>query len=199
MYSEGKNPSPPKLPFSFAVDHVRETYLTIAGNRYGELPKGVQVGDVLIEVNGIKVKTPTEVSTILRGSIRSAKFTFEHTETKKSFEFKFPMKPLITERLYLFMDGAIIADDFYLERFERERNFMFHSVRDGSYADRFGFRKGEIIIAISGTKPKSIEHLRELLDGEDAKEIVTRHWSGIDNQFYDYFIKDYTAGYLEIF
>ena len=37
------------------------------------------------------------------------------------------------------------------------------------------------------------------IDGEDAKEIVTRHWSGIDNQFYDYFIKDYTAGYLEIF
>lgn len=49
------------------------------------------------------------------------------------------MKPLITDRLYLFMDGAVIADDFYLERFERERNFMFHSVRDGSYADRFGF------------------------------------------------------------
>jgi serine protease Do len=199
LLGEGKNPSPPKLPFSFAVDHVRETYLTIAGNRYGELPKGVQVGDVLIEVNGIKVKTPTEVSTILRGSARSAKFTFEHAEAKKSFEFEFPMKPLITERLYLFMDGAIILDDFYLERFEQERNFMFHSVRDGSYAERFGFRKGEIIIAINGTKPKSIEHLKELLDGEDAKGIVTRHWSGIDNQFYDYFIKDYAPGYVEIF
>ena len=199
LLNEGKNPSPPKLPFSFAVDHVLETYLTIAGNRYGELPKGVQVGDVLIEVNGIKVKTPTEVSTILRGSIRSAKFTFEDAATKKSFEFEFPTKPLITERLYLFMDGAVIADDFYLERFEQERNFMFHSVRDGSYAERFGFRKGEIIIAINGTKPKSIEHLKELLDGEDAKEIVTRHWSGIDNQFYDYFIKDYAPGYVEIF
>ena len=74
------------------------------------------------------------------------------------------MKPLITDRLYLFMDGAVIADDFYLERFERERNFMFHSVRDGSYADRFGFSKGEVIIAINGIKPNSVEHLKELLD-----------------------------------
>ena len=71
--------------------------------------------------------------------------------------------------------------------------------RDGSYADRFGFSKGEIIIAIDGIKPKSVKHLKELLAGEDSKEIVTRHWSCIDNQFYDFFIKDYAPGYIEIF
>ena len=199
LLKKDKNPSPPKLPFSFAADHVRETYLTVAGNRYGELPEGVQVGDVLIKVNGVKVKTPTEVSTYLRGSQGSAKFTFERAESQTTIELDFPMKPLLTDRLYLFMDGAVIADDYYLERYEQEKNFMFHSVRDGSYADRFGFSKGEIIIAIDGIKPKSVKHLKELLDGEDSKEIVTRHWSGIDNQFYDFFIKDYAPGYLEIF
>lgn len=199
LLKEEKNPSPPKLPFSFAVDHVRETYLTVAGNRYGALPKGVQVGDILLDVNGTKVKTPTEVATILRGSSGSAKFTFSQSKTQNTIELKFPMKPLITDRLYLFMDGAVIADDFYLERFERERNFMFHSIRDGSYADRFGFSKGEVIIAINGIKPKSVEHLKELLDGDDSKEIVTRHWSSIDNQFYDYFVKDYAPGYVDIF
>lgn len=199
LLKEGKNPSPPKLPFSFAVDHVRETYLTVAGNRYGELPKGLRVGDVLLEVNGTKVKTPTEVATILRGSMGNAEFTFERSQTHITIELDFQIKPLITNRLYLFMDGAVITDDFYLERYEQERNFMFHSVRDGSYADRFGFRKGEVIIAVDGIKPTSVEHLKELLDGVDPKEIVTRHWSSVDNQFYDYFIKNYAPGYVDIF
>ena len=199
LLKDDENPSPPKLPFSFAADHVRETYLKVAGNRYGELPKGVRVGDVLLKVNGAKVETPTEVATILRGSMGNAKFTFEQLETQTTVELDFPMKPLITDRLYLFMDGAVIADDRYLERFERERNFMFHSVRDGSYADRFGFSKGEIIIAVDGIKPNSVEHLKELLDGDDSKEIITRHWSSIDNQFYDYFVKDYIPVHLDIF
>ena len=185
-----KNLPPPKLPFSFAVDRVRETFLTVAGNRYGAIPKGVQVGDILLEVNGAKVKTPTELATILFGSTGIAKFTFEQSKTQTIIELEFRIRPLITDRLYLFMDGAVIADDFYLERFEWQINFMCHSVRDGSYAERFGFNKGEFIIAINGTKPKSVEHLKELLDGNDSKEIVTRHWSSIDNQFYDYFIKD---------
>lgn len=61
---------------------MRETYLTVAGNHYGALPKGVQVGDILLEVNGAKVKTPTEVATILRGSSGSAKFTFRNQKPK---------------------------------------------------------------------------------------------------------------------
>ena len=38
LLRENKNPSPPKLPISFATDNVHEMYLTIAGNRYGKLP-----------------------------------------------------------------------------------------------------------------------------------------------------------------
>ena len=111
----------------------------------------------------------------------------------------FSRKPLITERPYLFMDGAIIADDFYLERHERENNFMFHSVRDGSYADRVGFSAREIIISVDGVKPESIAHLKELLEGDKEKQIITRHWSSVDNQFYDFFATHYKPGFLEIY
>jgi hypothetical protein len=76
---------------------------------------------------------------------------------------------------------------------------MFHSVRDGSYADRVGFSKGEIIISINGTKPSSIEHLEQLLDGDEEKKIITRHWSRINNQFYDFFIKDYAPIYKYLY
>ena len=97
------------------------------------------------------------------------------------------------------MDGAVIAEDFYVERFAREQNYMFHSVRDGSYADRVGFSKGEIIISVDGVKPASIQHLEELLSGETEKRLITRHWSAIDNQFYDFYVMDYEPYYLEAF
>lgn len=199
LLSSGKNPSPPNLPISFATDDVHETYLTIAGNRYGSLPEGLQIGDVVLKVNGIKVKTPTEVATVLRGIETKASFTVLRGKNKATVAFKFKPKPFITARPYLFMDGAIIADDYYLERHQREKNFMFHSVRDGSYADRVGFSRGEIIISVDGIKPESIEHLKRLLEGKEEKQVITRHWSSIDNQFYDFFVKQYEPGYLELY
>ena len=199
LLASDQNPSPPKLPFSFASDNVLEKYLTIAGNRYGELPDGVQIGDVLLAVNGLEVSTPTQVSTALRGSSGKATFIFRRGDDTVTLDIDYAFKPLIMERKYLFMDGAIIADDFYLERFAQEGNFMFHSVRDGSYADRVGFSKGEIIISINGAKPSSIEHLEQLLDGDEEKKIITRHWSRIDNQFYDFFIKDYAPIYKYLY
>ena len=194
-----ENPSPPKLPISFATDNVKETYLTIAGNRYGKLPDGLQVGDVVTKVNGLNVTTPTEVATVLRGVKNQAEFTILRDTGQKKILITFTPKPLITKRQYLFMDGAIIADDFYLERHEREKSFQFHSVRDGSYADRVGFSRGEIIISIDGTKPENIEHLKNLLEGEEEKQVITRHWSSIDNQFYDFFVTQYTPGYVDLY
>ena len=76
---------------------------------------------------------------------------------------------------------------------------MFHSVRDGSYADRVGFSKGQVIISVDGVKPKSIKHLEELLSGKTEKKLITRHWSAIDNQFYDFFVTDFEPYYLKAF
>jgi S1-C subfamily serine protease len=199
LLSKDKNPSPPKLPISFAIDNVHEEYLTIAGNRYGKLPEDLKIGDVVLRVNETDVKSPTEVATELRGVGGKADFTILRQTKKKIVSVSFIPKPLITERPYLFVDGAIIADDFYLGRHQRENNFMFHSVRDGSYADRVGFSSGEIIISIDGIKPRDIEHLKELLDGEDEKQVITRHWSSINNQFYDFYLKKYSPGYIELY
>lgn len=199
LLSKDKNPSPPKLPISFAIDNVHEEYLTIAGNRYGKLPEDLKIGDVVLRVNETDVKSPTEVATELRGVGGKADFTILRQTKEKVVSVSFIPKPLITERPYLFVDGAIIADDFYLERHQRENNFMFHSVRDGSYADRVGFSSGEIIISIDGIKPKDIEHLKELLDGEDEKQVITRHWSSINNQFYDFYLKKYSPGYIKLY
>lgn len=199
LLKKDKDPSPPQLPLSFASDDVLEKYLTVAGNRFGPLPDGIEIGDVLITVNEIDVKTPTEVTTILRGFEGDATFIFERSNKQIYLKLGSPKKSLITEREYIYMDGAVIAEDFYVERFAREQNYMFHSVRDGSYADRVGFSEREIIISVDGVKPKSIIHLKELLSGETEKKLITRHWSAIENQFYEFFVIDYVPNYLEAF
>ena len=79
----------------------------------------------------------------------SAAFVFERENEQISVKLRSPKKALITERKYIYMDGAVIAEDFYVERFAGTK-YMFHSVRDGSYADRVGFSKGEIIISVEG-------------------------------------------------
>ena len=199
LLSIGKNPSPPKLPIIFASDDVHENYLTVAAIRNGELPVGLIVGDVVIKVEGREVSSPTEVSTVLRGVSGSAEFTIQRGGKEKTIDIKFSPKPLTTERNFIVMDGAIIADDNFLERHEREKYFMFHSVREGSYAESIGFGAGEIIIAVDGVKPMNIEHLKELLEGDEDKQIITRHWSNLDNQVYDYFTVDYSPDYVDLF
>ena len=80
-----KDPSPPKLPISFATDNVHEKYLTVAGNRYGNLPSGLQIGDVVVKVNGMNVATPTEIATVLRGISGKAEFTIKRGSIEKIF------------------------------------------------------------------------------------------------------------------
>ena len=53
-----------------------------------------------------------------------------------------------------------------------------------------------MVLTIDGVKPISIEHLEKLLSGEGEKEIITRHWSSIDELFYDYFKIDYEPGFV---
>ena len=91
-------------------------------------------------------------------------------DTKIKGTVEFSPKSKITERQYLMVDGALIAEDIYPERFVQEKYYMFHSVRKGSYAQRVGFGKGEVVLTIDGVKPTSIEHLEKLLSGGDEKK-----------------------------
>ena len=63
---EGKQESiASKTSYSFATDNVHEMYLTIAATDM-RASNGLQVGDMVVKVNGIKVVTPTQVSTVLQ-------------------------------------------------------------------------------------------------------------------------------------
>lgn len=188
LLKAGVDPSPPLLPMTFAIDDELEAYLTIAGNKYGDLPKGMLIGDKLISVEGQAVETPTQVATLLRGVGNEALFRVERGSEAITLSVPIVRKPLIDQRDFILMDGAIIAEDFYLERRHLEGNFMVHSVRAGSDAQQAGLSNKELIIAVDGVRPNDLKHLYDLLSVPGQKQLVTKHWSRVDNLFYDYYI-----------
>ena len=83
-------------------------------------------------------------------------------------------------------DGALIAQDAYPERWSKEGFFHVHSVRNGSYAERSGWTKYRLLISIDGVRPKSLEHINEMLAGEERKVIIFRGWASKNDQLYEY-------------
>ena len=51
----------------------------------------------------------------------------------------------------------------------------------------------QLIISVNGTKPRSIEHLYELLNSGEKLSLIMREWSDTDNFLYDYLHINYKA------
>jgi serine protease Do len=199
LLKSGKNPSPPALTINFAQNEDSEEYLIVGpAAHFEKLPSTFRIGDRITHVDGQEVKTPTELSTLLRGEKRNAAFTIKRGDETNIAELEVVPAELITERKYLLADGALIAPDYYLERYRENQFLAVHSVRKGSYADRTGWQKYTLVMAVDGTTPNSVEHLKELLSGDKRKRIMVRSWSDQDGKMYDYSEFDYWPYKLEL-
>ena len=186
LLKDGKDPSPPKLPISFAVNEAAEEYLIVGGSTSGDLPAGFVLGDRVLKVGGGAVKTPTELKTLLRGKTGEALFVLKRGDKEIVVALKTKPEKNLLDRQYVLADGALIAEDAYPERWDTERYFHVQSVRSGSYAERSGWQNYHLIMSINGVRPTSLEQVRELLEGEDEKVIILRGWSSQDSKLYDY-------------
>ena len=191
LYNEGKNPLPPLLPFTFATNEYTEEHVIIAGNRFGDIPEGFKIGDRVTAVNKIKVKSPTEIFTLLRGTDGSALFTLEGKSGERDIDVTYKFEEGYLEKPYIMIDGALIAEAYYTEMWNTDKMYQVHSVRKGSYADKYGIMKRGIIVAVDGEKPKDLRHLQKLLNKDEPVNIVFRVWSNRDQYLYDFFEVEY--------
>ena len=199
LLREGKDPSPPKLPMSFAVNEDTEEYLIIAPTGSGTLPAGTQLGDRIVKVGGVSVSTPTEIKTHMRGMVGETQMVLQRGDNQAVATIKVTPEEKVLDRHYILADGALIAKDVYPERWTLENYFHVQSVREGSYAERSGWVQYRLIISIDGVRPTSLEHIKELLDGDDSKTIIFRGWSSQDNKMHDYHEVDYWPYKIELF
>ena len=193
-----KNPSPPELPITFAVNKDSEEYLIVGASTKGKLPEGFVLGDRIINVEAQAVETPTALKTILRGKTGQANVVIKREEKEVKAVLSFSPEPKILDRQYVLADGALIARDVYPERRNLESFFQVQSVRRGSYAARSGWQKYRLIMSIDGVRPTSLPQIKELLTGDKNKVIIFRGWSTQSNKLHDYHEIDYWPYKVEL-
>ena len=167
LYKAGKSPLPMEVPIKFAKDNETDEY-----NRVSELHldgKILEIGSKLIKVNDIPIKTPADMSYILRGLEGEAKFTFKNNNQENSYYLKLKKKQNSIYRDYINLAGAVISNE-NLEKISMVRRpFYIHSVQEGSDADIYGIWKNCWIKYINSTIPKSLDDIYEIT--KDKKEI----------------------------
>jgi len=198
LMREGKNPSPPKLPISFAVNQDSEEYLIVAAGQNSKLPKGFALGDRIIKAGEQSVDTLTALKTYLRGKTGKVNVVLKRGDKEAKAELAFQPQAKLLDRKYILADGALITEDVYPERWGLEGFYQTHSVREGSYAERVGWVQYRLIMSIDGVRPTSLAHIKELLTGDKSKVIIFRGWSAQDLFMHDYHEVDYWPYEVEL-
>ena len=171
LVKAGKSPLPMEVPIKFAKDNETEKY-----NKVSELHlngKIMEIGSSLIKVNDQVIKTPADMSYILRGLEGKAKFTFKNKKTEKSYFIDLKQKPNSIFRKYINLAGAVISSQNLEEISEVERSFFIHSVKEGSDADIYGIWKNCWIKYVDATIPKSLEYIFKITKGKKEINLIT--------------------------
>ncbi|MDC3141604.1 trypsin-like peptidase domain-containing protein [Alphaproteobacteria bacterium] len=171
LYKAGKSPLPMEVPIKFAKDNETDEY-----NRVSELHidgKILEIGSKLTKVNDIPIKTPADMSYLLRGLEGEAKFTFKNNNQENSYYLKLQKKQNSIYRDYINLAGAVISNE-NLEKISMVRRpFYIHSVQEGSDADIYGIWKNCWIKYINSTIPKSLNDIYEITQGKKEISIMT--------------------------
>ena len=171
LYKAGKSPLPMEVPIKFAKDNETDEY-----NRVSELHidgKILEIGSKLTKVNDIPIKTPADMSYLLRGLEGEAKFTFKNNNQENSYYLKLQKKQNSIYRDYINLAGAVISNE-NLEKISMVRRpFYIHSVQEGSDADIYGIWKNCWIKYINSTIPKSLNDIYQITQGKKEISIMT--------------------------
>ena len=188
LFIQGKDPSPIDLPLRFAEDREAENYKKVSSFFYNG--KNIEIGSLLIEVDGKKINSPSELSFYLRGKKGDAKLTFQSTQGINSYQIR--IKPLqkVLDRKFLYLSGAIISRDYNSKYDDVKTPFYIHSVIDGTEAELAGLWQHCWIKSVERIEPKNLKEIKSLVINKKEVAIITRCYS---NRNYamtsDYFLK----------
>jgi len=171
LYKSGKSALPMEVPIKFAKDNEKEEY-----NKVSEFHingKILEIGSSLIKVNDTLIKTPADMSYILRGEEGKAKFTFKNKNYEKSYFIKLKKKSNSIYRSYINLAGAVISDDNIEAISKVNRPFFIHSIQQGSDADIYGIWKNCWIKYVNSIIPKSLEDIYEITKNQKEINLIT--------------------------
>ena len=171
LFKAGKSPLPMEVPIKFAKDNETEQH-----NKVSELHldgKILEIGSSLIKVNDQLIKTPADMSYILRGLDGKAKFTFKNQDREKEYFIDLKKKQNSIYRDYINLGGAVIAAKNYEKISAEQRPFYIHSVQVGSDADIYGIWKDCWIKYVNASIPKSLSDIAKITKGKKEINLIT--------------------------
>ena len=171
LYKTGKSPLPMEVPIKFAKDNETDQFNTVSElHLNGNI---LEIGSRLIKVNDQLIKTPADMSYILRGVDGKAKFTFKNKDKENSYIINLKKKQNSIYRDYINLAGAVIANKNYEKISSVQRPFYIHSVQEGSDADIYGIWKNCWIKYVNATIPTSLSDISKITNGKKEINLIT--------------------------
>ena len=163
----GRNAAPPARLVSFATGEGGERSLTIANMR---LPAGaikLEVGDLIVEVNGVAVQTQGQFTDALRGNLDAAAITVQRAGRRTTLKGSWPAADNVLERSGLLLSGALFAPTprSWADTLTQPVHLMVHHVEPGSNAEANDLQPYDLLVSVNGRPVGSLADLESLVRG----------------------------------
>ena len=171
LFKNKKDPSPLNFNVIFANNKEQGKFLKVSEVLTSD--NQLKVGDEIIQIDGVKIENPTQLSHETRGKTN---VTLKIIRDTKEQELKLNLKSKgsVTERIGLIFSNIIVSDKASSTRLainqmmaNPKRNLVVQNLRSGPASGKL--RKFDVLIYIDGKEFKTVQWLHDYL--KDKKEI----------------------------
>ena len=171
LFKNKKDPSPLNFNVIFANNKEQGKFLKVSEVLTSD--NQLKVGDEIIQIDGVKIENPTQLSHETRGKTN---VTLKIIRDTKEQELKLNLKSKgsVTERVGLMFSNVIISDKASSTRLAINQrmanpkgNLVVQNLRSGPASGKL--RKFDVIMYVDGREFKSVQTLHDYL--KDKKEI----------------------------
>ena len=171
LFKNKKDPSPLNFNVTFANNKEQGKFLKVSEVLTAD--NQLKVGDEIIQIDGIKIENPTQLSHETRGKTN---VTLKIIRDTKEQELKLNLKSKgsVTERVGLIFSNIIVSDKASSTRLAINQmmanpkgNLVVQNLRSGPASGKL--RKFDVLIYIDGKEFKTVQGLHDYL--KDKKEI----------------------------
>ena len=171
LFKSKKDPSPLNFNVNFSNNKEQGKFLKVSEVLTAD--NSLKVGDEIIQIDGVKVLNPTQLTHESRGKTN---ITLKIMRDNKEQELKLNLKSKgsVTERVGLIFSNVIVSDKASTTRLainqrmaNPKSNLVVQNLRSGPASGKL--RKFDVLIYVDGKEFKTVQSLHDYL--KDKKEI----------------------------
>jgi S1-C subfamily serine protease len=176
LFKSKKDPSPLNFNVNFSNNKEQGKFLKVS--EVLTTDNSLKVGDEIIQIDGIKVLNPTQLTHESRGKTN---ITLKIMRENKEHELKLNLKSKgsVTERVGLIFSNVIVSDKASTTRLainqrmaNPKSNLVVQNLRSGPASGKL--RKFDVLMYVDGKEFKTIQSLHDYLKNKKEIEVFFR-------------------------